>query len=435
MSLLYRVFLSGTTSDWTATNPILRDGEVGLDRTLKILKIGNGQTRWNSLGLLELTPSSIDVTNLVANMATKVTKGSHMFDVRDYGAVAGAANSSVGCQAAIAAASAVGGGIVFAPAGVFSVALNVPSNITLRGVGNATEFRATGGDALTLSGIDIRIEDCQVSSVSGHCINAPNVTRLTLKRVQIVQYLTDKHLIYHNAATAFVDVRVVDCEFNAASGATVSPIYLENSGNNLAATRWRDLRLNGANIAVPFIRMRNTLAATWAHDHKFEDITAELCAGGVIHGSSMFGVTLDGVVAWDATTYTNHIFWFDKEASSSAPRAISIRSSARRGGAMGVGKSDIFVSTDALNVTVDNCRPSTGTLIASIPYSLAVINNSDNSDSHYGYGVAVGIPHPSTGDRFPANVVDPGSMLYDTTLGKPVWSDGTNWRDAVGTIV
>lgn len=29
----------------------------------------------------------------------------------------------------------------------------------------------------------------------------------------------------------------------------------------------------------------------------------------------------------------------------------------------------------------------------------------------------------------------PGYMLRDTTLNKPIWSDGTNWRDATGTIV
>jgi hypothetical protein len=28
-----------------------------------------------------------------------------------------------------------------------------------------------------------------------------------------------------------------------------------------------------------------------------------------------------------------------------------------------------------------------------------------------------------------------GAMIYDTTLQKPVWSDGANWRDATGTVV
>lgn len=31
------------------------------------------------------------------------------------------------------------------------------------------------------------------------------------------------------------------------------------------------------------------------------------------------------------------------------------------------------------------------------------------------------------------NVV--GAMIYDSTLKKPIWSDGTVWRDATGTAV
>lgn len=28
-----------------------------------------------------------------------------------------------------------------------------------------------------------------------------------------------------------------------------------------------------------------------------------------------------------------------------------------------------------------------------------------------------------------------GGQIFDTTLGKPIWSDGTNWKDATGTVV
>lgn len=35
----------------------------------------------------------------------------------------------------------------------------------------------------------------------------------------------------------------------------------------------------------------------------------------------------------------------------------------------------------------------------------------------------------------PSSGIGAGCMLFDTTLGKPIWSDGSNWRDAAGTIV
>lgn len=41
----------------------------------------------------------------------------------------------------------------------------------------------------------------------------------------------------------------------------------------------------------------------------------------------------------------------------------------------------------------------------------------------------------STLDRPVFSVQQAGTMYYDTTLSKPVWWDGTNWRDAAGTIV
>lgn len=58
MGLLYRIFLSGTTEEWALENPPLRDGEIGLDKTLKIIKVGDGQTQWSSLGVLELASSN-----------------------------------------------------------------------------------------------------------------------------------------------------------------------------------------------------------------------------------------------------------------------------------------------------------------------------------------------------------------------------------------
>ena len=39
-----------TTANWTASNPILSQGELGLDTTLNKMKIGNGTSHWSALG-------------------------------------------------------------------------------------------------------------------------------------------------------------------------------------------------------------------------------------------------------------------------------------------------------------------------------------------------------------------------------------------------
>jgi hypothetical protein len=50
-----------------------------------------------------------------------------------------------------------------------------------------------------------------------------------------------------------------------------------------------------------------------------------------------------------------------------------------------------------------------------------------------GTGVVVG--SFATGSRPAAGTGGVGTMVYDSTLSKPIWSDGTVWRDATGTAV
>lgn len=39
----------GTSTDWSSSNPVLAEGELGLDTTANKFKIGDGITAWNSL--------------------------------------------------------------------------------------------------------------------------------------------------------------------------------------------------------------------------------------------------------------------------------------------------------------------------------------------------------------------------------------------------
>lgn len=50
-------------------------------------------------------------------------------------------------------------------------------------------------------------------------------------------------------------------------------------------------------------------------------------------------------------------------------------------------------------------------------------------------GGAFGTLAAVTGSRVAAATAGAGAMMYDTTLHKPIWSDGTSWRDATGTVV
>jgi hypothetical protein len=47
----------GTTAEWVASNPILAEGEVGVETDTKKLKVGDGLTVWSSLPYINLTPA------------------------------------------------------------------------------------------------------------------------------------------------------------------------------------------------------------------------------------------------------------------------------------------------------------------------------------------------------------------------------------------
>lgn len=62
-------FKRGTAASWTANNPILANGEIGVELVTKLYKMGDGVTPWNSLGYNPL--SDINNANVVlfANQA------------------------------------------------------------------------------------------------------------------------------------------------------------------------------------------------------------------------------------------------------------------------------------------------------------------------------------------------------------------------------
>ena len=49
--------------------------------------------------------------------------------------------------------------------------------------------------------------------------------------------------------------------------------------------------------------------------------------------------------------------------------------------------------------------------------------------------IATSIPASGTTEDRPAQSLQIGQFYFDTTLGYPVWYDGTDWVDAAGTVV
>jgi hypothetical protein len=61
-------FRRGTASQWASANPVLADGELGLETDTLKFKIGNGSSTWSSLSYSSLPSTSVDAS-------TATTKG------------------------------------------------------------------------------------------------------------------------------------------------------------------------------------------------------------------------------------------------------------------------------------------------------------------------------------------------------------------------
>lgn len=78
-----------------------------------------------------------------------------------------------------------------------------------------------------------------------------------------------------------------------------------------------------------------------------------------------------------------------------------------------------------------------GTAVASLTLqqgqACLITNGGSSYDVHF--LTSAKTSRGATADRPAANSVGVGATFYDSTLGKPIWSDGTTWKDATGTAV
>lgn len=60
----------GTASAWTAANPTLSQGEMGIETDTRKLKIGDGSTAWTALAYAFAAPNFYIATTQPAGLAT-----------------------------------------------------------------------------------------------------------------------------------------------------------------------------------------------------------------------------------------------------------------------------------------------------------------------------------------------------------------------------
>ncbi len=88
-------------------------------------------------------------------------------------------------------------------------------------------------------------------------------------------------------------------------------------------------------------------------------------------------------------------------------------------------------SSDRVNILADG-RVTLGSGAAS---SDVVLQRSSAGVWGMTTGNAFRVPSFTTATRPAASSIPAGGSIYDSTLGKPIWSTGSQWRDAAGTVV
>lgn len=196
------------------------------------------------------------------------------------------------------------------------------------------------------------------------------------------------------------------------------------TGVNLDGVGYCDLRLSGevatadtVGILVTSETSPNTVAGMWSV------AAAKAMVSGTFGVSSLVLLTQAGG-AGNASLYVlPDMFTFPSGTELRTARALATTGSAVYAGRNGAKQTYIGTNIgwngDAGLILANDCNLyRDGALRFAIP-----------PDHTFRLGRNV------TGSRPAAGTVGSGAMFYDTTLSKPIWSDGTVWRDAAGTAV
>jgi hypothetical protein len=211
-----------------------------------VTKPTRGDINWD----VSLNAALDDLQSQVIVNATDITRlEGQVFNVKQYGAVGNnATNDRAAVQAAIDAASAAGGGVVYFPPGTYAitpsngVGLTVPSGVNLIGAGRrATQLRKNGASVL----IDISgpstdpngTTHVKYSGIQSMTLNGNSQAGLILRCYYSNNHVFRDVFFTSNAdvmvdGVEFWDSRFYNCQFESVGGAadsTTPAVWLRNA--------------------------------------------------------------------------------------------------------------------------------------------------------------------------------------------------------------
>ena len=412
--------------------------------------------------------SATDATIVVNAMQVGIERlEAAAFNVKAYGAVGdGVTDDTTTIALAITALNADGGGFLFFPKGTYRTSpITLTSGMRIEGVGNSSVLTTASGpngttNLLTIGAgatvFNVGIRNISLQG-SGNLVNVPAGATFAwqsiIENVQMVAYGATKSAIY--CLGSWIGVVLRNCEISGkdtVGGTTVPLIYLRSSlGGGVNGNSFRDTTFLAPSFTQPCIFVEETPEGSYAYDNLFDGLIFENARGGAIHVSRGQETKIANCGVWDLTGATgNHLIYLTQPAGATygtsnttienfQPKGVTLGGGffhvAHGPGGSG-GRNTVFINCDDTSrngtFAVDFATQS-HVFIGGTGYVAA--GSNDDYVSKVGVGYTSRDSATVTGNRPTAASVGPGGRMYDTTLGKPIWSNGTVWKDAAGGTV
>lgn len=414
----------GTTIEWQAVNPILADGEIGYDKETRILKIGDGATAWDSL------PAFTDKTINLLSTASR-TADTKRLRITSYQKQEPENDQNGGEGLWLDLSDPRAKNMI-----TWRLAMDKVAR-TVRAVGPTPVIpNEADMQRIVWAGAHYYAQDqtsyAAPTDVHGHwSVEVPDTTLALRTRFEIRFVGTDgkigvdKTLIQTASSDLVVDASNGQV-FRLRSGAGAEKAIEWANDEWGTLRRWR-VRTTGAestgNAGSDFGIARYADTANSAVTDEPFAITRS--SGRVVVGGS--GGTSGGM---------------DVRRNSAGQALLVNTNYSGAAGATGVGFTPYDAVTRLLSSSVQAEATARFVALADGKHEWGPGGSTARDVTLYREKTdvlktddAFKVGAYTTGTRPSASTLGAGANIFDTTLNKPIWSNGTIWVDAAGTTV
>jgi len=233
--------MANDLNSFRANLPTTNDIDGGLDRRLFFGLVGASLAATGLSGRIvnadeapEEQPASSDHASSLTQAASCSTGGTGIFNVKDFCAVGdGVTDDRPAIQAAIAAADAAGGGIVFFPATTASylitATVQIPSNVFLQGTGPGSTIRfvnATANQSIIqiLNASNSGVRDLRIVNSNAQVLTWNHGVHITSHSDGIVVERVQIHNCFRSMnVDSSTNIRIVHCDVTKDHSNAVNP--------------------------------------------------------------------------------------------------------------------------------------------------------------------------------------------------------------------